>query len=306
MDRPRRLIRRISQTHDPDAHHHWPRPFAIRHHRRTSDANKGDPAPYTSQQQLPDKEKTDASARRLKVKRVHVPLRDEDAASDRDSEYSRPMKALEDADAAAQSAKAAAAAAAAAAAGPTAGNKLASASAVDLRPSESSLVPDFLPVQPIQPIPDPTAPSFRSKYNLFNPIGPRWYTNNHLTPPHTRIPLASTFSPSFPPIHSATIAGSPMDVGLMPGPSRTPSGSPQPTPNASQTRLGADGSPTNAGVGAGAGRSRKISQQNADLLDGSDPLGVNWHHPSSYDVLNSASPVQDVRLSFVSLCVSAL
>ena len=62
----------------------------------------------------------------------------------------------------------------------------------------------------------------------------------------------------------------------LPGPSRTPSGSPLPTPTSSQTRIHDI-----------RGRTRKISQtahDGVDLLDGTDPWGTNWHHQSPYDV----------------------
>ncbi len=81
-------------------------------------------------------------------------------------------------------------------------------------------------------------------------------------------------------------------------PSRTPSGSPLPTPNSSQTRIPDP---------SGKVRTRKLSNttpDNVDLLDGSDPYGTNWHHESPYDGLglngdrNPVSPdVPDVRES---------
>lgn len=275
MDRSRRLTRSLSQQ----SHQTQP---AIKHSFSIR------PQPHQQQRKLRRNDNTNTdnyNPNKLKLNIKPGDAHDDDAAaSEKDSQYSRPMKALEEADAAAA----------------LVSNKAASASALDLHfGGDTSLVPDFLPVQPIQAIPDPSAPTFRSKYNLYNPAGPRWYYNVHLTPPHTRIPLASTFSPSFPPIHAANVAGSPIDVGLVPGSARTPSGSPQPTPNASQTRLAA-GQQDIPAPHAIPARARKISLQNANLLDASDPLGMNWHNPSPYDVgadaLNSATQqAHDVR-----------
>ncbi|KAI0080342.1 hypothetical protein K474DRAFT_1638045, partial [Panus rudis PR-1116 ss-1] len=74
-----------------------------------------------------------------------------------------------------------------------------------------------------------------------------------------------------------------------PGPSRTPSGSPLPTPSSSQTRI------HDVRI-----RTRKISQtahDTVDLLDITDPWGTNWHHHSPYDVgqnHDKASPDAEV------------
>ncbi|KAJ2966916.1 hypothetical protein NUW54_g13667 [Trametes sanguinea] len=60
-------------------------------------------------------------------------------------------------------------------------------------------------------------------------------------------------------------------------PSRTPSGSPLPTPTSSQIRIQEPPKP----------RSRKVSQtahDNVDMMDGTDPWGTNWHHQSPYDI----------------------
>jgi hypothetical protein len=65
----------------------------------------------------------------------------------------------------------------------------------------------------------------------------------------------------------------------MAAPSRTPSGSPLPTPSSSQTRIPEPSLRV---------RTRKISNtapDNVDLLDASDPYGTNWHHESPYDGL---------------------
>jgi hypothetical protein len=138
-------------------------------------------------------------------------------------------------------------------------------------------------------------PTFKLKYNLHNPVGPRWYKNHHLIPPShvrpaTRPP--SVFSPSFPPMASSTLQDRSEDSTRMPGPSRTPSNSPLPTPNSSQTRVEESGAKP---------RSRKTSQtahDNVDLLDVTDPWGTNWHHHSPYDIGLSNGPisvdVQDV------------
>ena len=76
--------------------------------------------------------------------------RDDDttAASDKDSECGKPVKAIEE-----QAARRA----------------LRAVSTADLRPP-SALVPDSLPVQPLQDILD--AAPFRTKYNLYNPVRP--------------------------------------------------------------------------------------------------------------------------------------
>ena len=160
-----------------------------------------------------------------------------------------------------------------------------------------SIIPDPLPSwteQSLREIPG-VGPSVRTKYNLYNPTGPRWYKNHHLIPPQTRMPMSSTFSPSFPPMRTSLGPSSPVEAGRMPGPSRTPSGSPLPTPNASQTRLG---------DGPGM-RSRKISQtahDNVDMLDGSDPWGTNWHHQSPYDVGINSAPAQSPTTDVCTLC----
>lgn len=76
------------------------------------------------------------------------------------------------------------------------------------------------------------------------------------------------------------------------GTSGTPSHSPLPTPDSSQTRVADSGKP----------RSRKTSQttpDNVDLLDVTDPWGTNWHHQSPYDVFGQTVTIsldtQDVR-----------
>lgn len=118
----------------------------------------------------------------------------------------------------------------------------------------------------------------KMRYNLHNPVGPRRYFNHHLIPPSHKKPSSrpsSIFSPSFPPM--ATSPQDSDDLTRLPGPSRTPSNSPLPTPSSSQTRVGDAGKP----------RSRKTSQNatdGVDLLDLSDPWGTNWHHQSPYDV----------------------
>ena len=140
-------------------------------------------------------------------------------------------------------------------------------------------------------------PTFKLRYNIHNPVGPRWYKNYHLIPPSQLKPATrppSVFSPSFPPMASSTLQDHSEDLPRMPGPSRSPSDSPLPTPNSSQTRV------EDSGVKP---RSRKTSQtahDNVDLLDVTDPWGTNWHHQSPYDIGLSNGPisadVQDVSL----------
>ncbi|KAH9937225.1 uncharacterized protein B0H18DRAFT_950154 [Fomitopsis serialis] len=124
--------------------------------------------------------------------------------------------------------------------------------------------------------------SFRSRYPMHNPAGPRWYQNVHLLAPTEN--QTSQFSASFPPIPTAA-ERSQESTRL-----RTPSASPLPTPNSSQLRIV---DPT------GRVRTRKISQtDNVDMLDGTDPWGQQWHHDSPYDIggLNhDASPETEDR-----------
>ncbi|KAI0322162.1 hypothetical protein OF83DRAFT_1080462 [Amylostereum chailletii] len=113
----------------------------------------------------------------------------------------------------------------------------------------------------------------RARFPIHNPIGPRYYRNVHLRTPNSSKRPPSVFSPAFPPM----AADHSEEVPHVPGPSRTPSGSPLPTPNSSQSRLN-DGPPKV--------RTRKTSttpHDNVDLLDVSDPWGTNWHHQSPYD-----------------------
>jgi hypothetical protein len=161
--------------------------------------------------------------------------------------------------------------------------------------SPRSIIPDTAKDLPAWYNKETPLPAFKLKYNLHNPVGPRWYKNHHLIPPShikpaTRPP--SVFSPSFPPMASSTLQDRSEDSTRMPGPSRTPSNSPLPTPNSSQTRVEDSGTKP---------RSRKTSQtahDNVDLLDVTDPWGTNWHHHSPYDIGLSNGPisveVQDV------------
>ncbi|KAI0756761.1 hypothetical protein C8Q80DRAFT_1340553 [Daedaleopsis nitida] len=106
-----------------------------------------------------------------------------------------------------------------------------------------------------------SAAQFRVKYPLHNPTGPRWYRNHHLLPPTHDGRPPSVFSPAFPPMSSAPERG--QDPSRMAGPSRTPSGSPLPTPSSSQIRIHEPPKP----------RNRKISQNtqdNVDILNGAD------------------------------------
>ncbi|KAG1749793.1 uncharacterized protein EDB91DRAFT_1109709 [Suillus paluster] len=126
--------------------------------------------------------------------------------------------------------------------------------------------------------------SYRIKYPLHNPLGPKWYKNYHLIPPAQLNPgnrPPSVFSPSFPPMASSLNDRSEDSIRL-PGPSRSPSGTSLQTPSSSQIRIQESG---------GKPRSRKTSQDNADLLDASDPWGTHWHHQSPYDTGTNVSPV---------------
>lgn len=128
---------------------------------------------------------------------------------------------------------------------------------------------------------------FRTRFPMHNPVGPRFYRNFHLIPPSAR-PGAnrppSVFSPSFPAMSAATLQERSEDSTRI-SPARTPSESPMPTPNSSQTR-----------VGEGKPRTRRPSQDNVDMMDVSDPWGQAWHHESPYDVgLAGGSASDDVR-----------
>ena len=125
-------------------------------------------------------------------------------------------------------------------------------------------------------------PIYKAVYRIHNPVGPRWYKNYHLIPPSRLRPAArppSFFSPSFP--HMGTIS-LPDHSSRLAIPSRTPSGTPLPTPSSSQTRV-ADATHKP--------RSRKPSLTTPDGLemDIADPWGTTWHHSSPYDF--SISPV---------------
>lgn len=129
--------------------------------------------------------------------------------------------------------------------------------------------------------------SFRLRYNLHNPVGPRWYKNHHLIPPSQVRSTArppTIFSPSFPPITSSTGLDRSEDATRLAGPSRTSSNSPLATPSSSQTRV----------VDGNKPRSRKTSEtahDNVDLLDVTDPWGTNWHHHSPYDIGLGNEPI---------------
>lgn len=137
-----------------------------------------------------------------------------------------------------------------------------------------------------------SAAQFRIKYPLHNPFGPRKYFNHHLAPPKHDNRPPSVFSPSFPPMASASEHE--QDPLRLPGPSRTPSGSPLPTPSSSQTKIQDPGARV---------RTRKISgtaHDNVDMLDITDPWGTNWHHQSPYDVGHSSertAPTPDIDVS---------
>jgi hypothetical protein len=107
-----------------------------------------------------------------------------------------------------------------------------------------------------------TAPFlYKTHYEIYNPVGPRWYMNHHLR----RKGIARITPP--PPTAFAT-QSTPNE--LTPSPLTTPTI----TPQASAISL--------------PQRRRKISltspQVNIDMLDGTDPWGQNYHHDSPYDV----------------------
>lgn len=143
-------------------------------------------------------------------------------------------------------------------------------------PMSRSIVPDALKELPAW---YRDSAHYSVRYNMHNPVGPRWYKNHHLLPPSgsrpgTRPP--SVFSPSFPPM-AATGSQERLEE-RMPTLNRSASNSPLPTPNSSQTRM--EDAPITP-------RSRKTSQtahDTVDLLDGSDPWGTAWHHESPYDI----------------------
>ncbi|TCD67109.1 hypothetical protein EIP91_000572 [Steccherinum ochraceum] len=118
-----------------------------------------------------------------------------------------------------------------------------------------------------------TTNQYRSRYPMHNPVGPRWYKNWHLHPSTLENRPPSFFSPSFPPM--ATNNDRNQDSKI-PGPSRTPSGSPLPTPNSSQTRI--------HDVRARSRKASLTAHDTVDMLDVTDPWGTNWHHQSPYDL----------------------
>jgi hypothetical protein len=130
-------------------------------------------------------------------------------------------------------------------------------------------------------------PGSKKQYNIHNPLGPRWYKNYHLIPPSEKKPAArppTFFSTSFPGI-TTTSSQDRTDDTSPPGPSRSPSNSPLPTPNSSQTRVY---------DGFGKPRFRKTSQtahDNVDLMDPTDPWGTHWHHKSPYDIGLANEPI---------------
>ncbi|KAK0466419.1 uncharacterized protein EV420DRAFT_1475132 [Desarmillaria tabescens] len=153
-----------------------------------------------------------------------------------------------------------------------------------------SIIPDPLKDLPAWYLKDELASNsvalYKMRFNIHNPVGPRRYYNHHLIPPSQKSASRppSIFSPSFPPMATSSVPEQSEESMRMPGPSRTPSNSPLPTPSSSQVRVGDIG---------GKPRSRKTSQtahDNVDLLDVTDPWGTNWHHESPYDVgLNNGS-----------------
>ncbi|KAK0208853.1 hypothetical protein DFS33DRAFT_478335 [Desarmillaria ectypa] len=153
-----------------------------------------------------------------------------------------------------------------------------------------SIIPDPLKDLPAWYLKDDLASNsvalYKMRFNIHNPVGPRRYYNHHLIPPSQKSASRppSIFSPSFPPMATSSVPEQSEESMRMPGPSRTPSNSPLPTPSSSQVRVGDIG---------GKPRSRKTSQtahDTVDLLDVTDPWGTNWHHESPYDVgLNNGS-----------------
>ena len=136
---------------------------------------------------------------------------------------------------------------------------------------------------------------FRARHPIHNPLGPRWYKNHHIFPPRAKGDQRppSLFSSSFPPMATSSHTQS-QDSTWAPGPSRTPSGSPLPTPNSSQTRI------NDPQVKV---RSRKTSQtahDEVDLMDGTDPWGQQWHHQSPYDVGLTRQGVESREVRFSS------
>lgn len=150
--------------------------------------------------------------------------------------------------------------------------------------STRSIIPDPLRDLPAWYLKDDLASNsvalYKMRFNIHNPVGPRRYYNHHLIPPSQKSASRppSIFSPSFPPMATSSVPEQSDESMRMPGPSRTPSNSPLPTPSSSQVRVGDTG---------GKPRSRKTSQtahDTVDLLDVTDPWGTNWHHESPYDV----------------------
>ncbi|KAK0198946.1 hypothetical protein F5146DRAFT_1131891 [Armillaria mellea] len=150
--------------------------------------------------------------------------------------------------------------------------------------STRSIIPDPLKDLPAWYLKDDLASNsvalYKMRFNIHNPVGPRRYYNHHLIPPSQKSASRppSIFSPSFPPMATSSVPEQSDESMRMPGPSRTPSNSPLPTPSSSQVRVGDTG---------GKPRSRKTSQtahDTVDLLDVTDPWGTNWHHESPYDV----------------------
>lgn len=124
--------------------------------------------------------------------------------------------------------------------------------------------------------------SYRLRYPIHCPIGPRRYKNHHLIPASQRRPAhrpPSVFSPQFPPMASSLHDSMPEEVPSFYG---SPSGSPLATPNSSQPDVTMQP------------RGRKTSQttpDNVDFLDVTDPWGATYHHQSPYDpgMTNSSS-----------------
>ncbi|KAI0801026.1 hypothetical protein C8Q74DRAFT_461764 [Fomes fomentarius] len=124
-----------------------------------------------------------------------------------------------------------------------------------------------------------SAVQFRVKYPLHNPAGPRWYRNYHLLPPTHDGRPPSVFSPFFPPMSSAPERA--QDPSRMAGPSRTPSGSPLPTPSSSQIRIQEPLKP----------RTRKISTKTQDNVDTSNSADAWNPYDQTHEPDSPISPI---------------
>lgn len=179
----------------------------------------------------------------------------------------------------------------------------------DLR--ADSLVPPLWSYDPSEEDPSRIAPpsSYRSFYKIHNPVGPRYYRNQHLRPSFNNPALsaalrpASAFSSAFPPL-SALPPGSPPLHGLGFGHTQLNPRNYSPQPSSSNIRFSSSESvlPTpDSTQPPYLGQSGEIQRKNnaivngpvvngaagsdpVDQLDGSDPYGQKFHHDSPYDL----------------------